>query len=106
MIFSVHERGNARVPSRIVNNFLRLYHRPVSERTAPDMMALIFATLLIALTLAWTGHGRVAVAAILSCLLLSVGEFLWEVYSPEYGFRMPWIQVQFAPALLRAGFGA
>ena len=70
------------------------------------MMALIFATLLIALTFAWTGHGRLAVAAILSCLLLSAGEFLWEVYSPDTGFRMPWIQVQLAPALFQAQFGA
>lgn len=58
------------------------------------MMALIFATLLLALIFGWTGRERFAVAAILSCLLLSIGLFLWEVYSPEYGFRMPWIQVQ------------
>jgi hypothetical protein len=58
------------------------------------MMALIFGTLLISLGLAWSGRGQLAVAAILSCLLLSIGEFLWEVYSPEYGFRMPWIQVR------------
>ncbi len=53
------------------------------------MMALIFAALL----LGWAGNARLAAAAILSCLMLSIGLFLWEVYSPEYGFRMPWIQV-------------
>lgn len=57
------------------------------------MMALIFGVLTLALFASFLGHGRLATAAILSCLLLSIGEFLWEVYSPEYGFRMPWIQV-------------
>ncbi len=23
-----------------------------------------------------------------------MGLFLFEIYSPEYGFRMPWLQVQ------------
>jgi hypothetical protein len=57
------------------------------------MMALIFAALSLALVAACAGRGRLATVSILSCLLLSIGEFLWEVYSPEYGFRMPWIQV-------------
>jgi hypothetical protein len=57
------------------------------------MMVLIFATLSFALLLGWAGYGRLATLAIASCLMLSIGEFLWEVYSPEYGFRMPWIQV-------------
>ncbi len=25
-------------------------------------------------------------------LVLAVHLFLWEIHSPEYGFRMPWIQ--------------
>jgi hypothetical protein len=58
------------------------------------MMLLIFGTLLISLCLAWAGFGRLAVAAILACLLLSAGEFLWLIHNPNYGFRMPWIQVQ------------
>jgi hypothetical protein len=57
------------------------------------MMTLIFAALSLALVAAYAGRGRLASAAILSCLLLSIGEFLWEVYSLDYGFRMPWIQV-------------
>ena len=57
------------------------------------MMALIFATLTLALFVSFAGRSRLAVAAILCCLALSIGEFLWEVYSPEYGFRMPWLQV-------------
>ena len=58
------------------------------------MMALIFAALLLALLFGWAGRGRLAVLAVALCLMLSIGQFLWEVYSPEYGFRMPWIQVE------------
>ena len=58
------------------------------------MMAVVFGTLTLALVLSLAGRGRLAAGAILACLLLSIGEFLWEIYSPEYGFRMPWIQVQ------------
>lgn len=56
------------------------------------MMAGIFAVLLIAFLLNWTGLRRVAVAGLLVCLALSVGLFLWEIYSPEYGFRLPWLE--------------
>ncbi|MET0221940.1 MAG: hypothetical protein ABW213_14895 [Tardiphaga sp.] len=66
------------------------------------MMALIFGTLLASLALAWSGRDRLVIVAILSCLLLSIGEFLWEIYSPDYGFRMPWIQVR----LMLHGAGA
>ena len=58
------------------------------------MMALVFAALTMAMVLAYAGHSRLATAAMTACLLLAIGEFLWEIYSPEYGFRMPWIQVQ------------
>lgn len=57
------------------------------------MMTLIFGTLLAALLTAYAGYRRLAIAVILSCLILSIGEFLWEIHSPEYGFRMPWLQV-------------
>lgn len=57
------------------------------------MMASIFAVLLIAFLLNIAGLGRLAVACLMVCLALSVGLFLWEIYSPEYGFRMPWLQV-------------
>ncbi len=57
------------------------------------MMTLLFATLLLSLLLAFAGRGRLAAAAILSCLLLSIGHFLWLIHSPKNGFRMPWIQV-------------
>ena len=56
-------------------------------------MALIFATLTVALLAARSGLRRLAVAALLACLLLSAGLFLFEIHSPEDGFRMPWLQV-------------
>ncbi len=57
------------------------------------MMAAIFAVLSIALLLNFAGLGRLAVTCLLACLALSVLLFLGEIYSPEYGFRMPWLQV-------------
>ncbi len=59
------------------------------------MMALIFAAMLLALFCAYFGHPRLAVVALLACLALSTALFLFEIYSPDYGFRMPWLQVEF-----------
>jgi hypothetical protein len=65
------------------------------------MMAGVFAVLLIAFILNFSGLRRLAVSCLLVSLALCVGLFLWEIYSPEYGFRMPWLQVDleraFAP---------
>ena len=48
------------------------------------MMALIFGALLAAaLLLAGLRQARLAAVAILACLLLSIGEFLWLIYSPN-----------------------
>ena len=60
------------------------------------MMALIFATLSLAMLLAWARRDRLAALTILACLVLAIGEFLWLIHNPNYGFRMPWIQVQLA----------
>jgi hypothetical protein len=57
------------------------------------MMAVIFALMLGALFLAWRGSARAATLCALTALALSAGLFLFEIYNPEYGFRMPWIQV-------------
>jgi hypothetical protein len=57
------------------------------------MMALIFGTLALAMVCAVAGRARIASMMILACMLLSIGEFLWLIHSPNYGFRMPWIQV-------------
>ncbi|WP_170302940.1 hypothetical protein [Reyranella soli] len=56
-------------------------------------MAGIFGALLLAFLLNVGGLRRLAVACLLVCLALSVGLFLWEIYSPEFGFRMPWLEV-------------
>ncbi len=58
------------------------------------MMLAIFATLSLALLSAHFWHRRCAFLLVLACLALSVGLFLFEIYSPEYGFRMPWLQVE------------
>jgi hypothetical protein len=57
------------------------------------MMAAVFATLLAALVFEFAGYGRAAVACLLLSLGLGARLFLWEVYSPDYGFRMPWLQL-------------
>jgi hypothetical protein len=58
------------------------------------MMLAIFATMSLALLASYRGLRWLAILSILVCLALSVGLFLFEIYSPEYGFRMPWLQVQ------------
>ena len=66
------------------------------------MMAVIFATMLLALVLEHLGWRRLAVPVLLLCLTLSVWLFLWEVYSPDYGFRMPWLKVDTLPSIAPA----
>jgi predicted MFS family arabinose efflux permease len=58
------------------------------------MMAAVFATMLAALLAGWYGWKRASVALVVLCLVLAVKLFLFEIYSPETGFRMPWIQTQ------------
>jgi hypothetical protein len=57
------------------------------------MMASTFGALLIAFVLNVAGLGRLAVGCLLVSLALCIGIFLWEIHSPDYGFRMPWLQV-------------
>lgn len=56
------------------------------------MMVLIYTVLLAALTLEWLAAGRVALISIIGVLLLATGWFLFHVYTPENGFRIPWLQ--------------
>jgi hypothetical protein len=58
------------------------------------MMLAVFATISVALLAAYCGPRWVAVLSMLVGLGLSIGLFLFEIYSPEYGFHMPWLQVQ------------
>ncbi len=57
------------------------------------MMASTFLVLLIAFILDFSGLRRLAVSCLFLSFSLCVWLFLWEIYSPEYGFRMPWLQV-------------
>ena len=61
------------------------------------MMATVYATLLMAFILDLAGQRRIAISCLFLSLTLGVWLFLWEVYSPDYGFRMPWLQVEAAP---------
>jgi hypothetical protein len=56
------------------------------------MMAVVFALMSGALVTGGFGKRPVAIGLLAIALLLAVHLFLWEIYSPEYGFRMPWIQ--------------
>lgn len=58
------------------------------------MMLAVFATLSLALLAAYFGPRWLASIAMLACLALSIGLFLFEIYNAEYGFRMPWLQVR------------
>lgn len=56
------------------------------------MMAVIFATMFTALLAGWFGRRGLSLLLVGTTLLLAIHLFLWEIHSPEYGFRMPWIQ--------------
>jgi hypothetical protein len=57
------------------------------------MMAAVYASLLIAFILDLSGLRRSAVTCLFLSLALCVWLFLWEIYSPDYGFRMPWLEL-------------
>ena len=58
------------------------------------MMVLVFAALLASFVLGWLNKGAAAIGLLALAFMLAVALFLWEIYSPQYGFAMPWIQVQ------------
>jgi hypothetical protein len=57
------------------------------------MMTMTFAVLLAAFVLRLWNLPRPAMACLFLSFIMVVGIFLWEIYSPDYGFRMPWLQV-------------
>lgn len=66
------------------------------------MMTAIFATLFLALLALWFGRSAIAVGILMVCLALTIWLFLFEIYSPATGFRMPWLQTEHAaPAIAR-----
>jgi hypothetical protein len=61
-----------------------------------SMMVAVFAAISLAMIAIWFGPRRVAIALFAVSLGLGLALFLYEIYSPEYGFRMPWIQTELA----------
>ncbi|PRD42889.1 hypothetical protein C5748_14020 [Phyllobacterium phragmitis] len=59
------------------------------------MMVAVFALLSLALVLSWFGRRSIAMLCIFLCLAVTVKEFLWEIHSSTYGYRMPWIQTRY-----------
>lgn len=60
------------------------------------MMVAIFLAMFAALTLAFLGRSILARIAAGVAFILAVHLFLWEIWSPDYGFRMPWIDTRLA----------
>lgn len=58
------------------------------------MMLAIYLTMLAALGLGFWGRALPARLVAGLCLALTIWLFLWEVWSPETGFRMPWIDTR------------
>jgi hypothetical protein len=58
------------------------------------MMLAIFALLTIAFLLDFLGRKRPALMCLAASLVLTLCLFAWEIYNPDYGFRMPWLQVE------------
>ncbi|RAK32176.1 hypothetical protein C7374_102174 [Falsochrobactrum ovis] len=58
------------------------------------MMFFTFALLSIALLLLLTEKKTASILCIIFCLMFAIKEFLWEIHSPDYGYRMPWIQTE------------
>ncbi len=61
------------------------------------MMFAIFATLFVAFLLDQAEWRRSALTCLMASMVLGIYLFLWEIYSPDYGFRMPWLQVELRP---------
>ncbi|MCU1729363.1 hypothetical protein NTD86_20525 [Pseudomonas sp. 7P_10.2_Bac1] len=57
------------------------------------MMFVVFGVLALALVVGWFGNRKFSLLLLLVFFILAVKVFLWEIYSPDYGYRMPWIQV-------------
>jgi hypothetical protein len=49
------------------------------------VIVAVFSTLFLTIVLGWFGSRSLAMLALVACLALFVWEFLFEIYSPEYG---------------------
>lgn len=56
------------------------------------MMFVIFLFMLLTLALGLFGWRKIALVCVAISLGLAAKEFLWEIYSAEYGYSMPWLQ--------------
>ena len=56
------------------------------------MMVAILTSMVVALVAARWGARWLALTALLVCLALSMGLFIYEIDSPVDGFRLPWLQ--------------
>jgi hypothetical protein len=65
-------------------------------------MVAVYGVLLGAFVLDFAGHRRLAICCLLLSFALGLWLFLWEIYSPDYGFRMPWLQVESVAVSLAA----
>ena len=66
------------------------------------MMVAIFTTMSLALLAARFASRALALACVLVCLALTTGLFLYEIYSPVDGFRLPWLQAHHGTPAARA----
>ncbi|PYE86650.1 hypothetical protein [Phyllobacterium leguminum] len=62
------------------------------------MMAAVFTLLALALLFGWFGRRDIALVFIIFFLVVALKEFLWEIHSSSYGYRMPWLQTRFMKA--------
>lgn len=58
------------------------------------MIVAVFTALFLTFVLGWAGYRALSAITLIACLGLYLWEFQYEIYSPEYGFRMPWIQTE------------
>lgn len=70
------------------------------------MIVAVLASLFLTVILGWLGWRTLSAIALVICLAVYLWEFLYEIYSPEYGFRMPWIQTELVVPDGGEGIGA
>ena len=58
------------------------------------MMLAVFAFLTVAFLTGFFGPEALRRVCLAASLGLTLYLFAWEIYSPDYGFRMPWLQVE------------
>jgi len=66
-------------------------------------MTITFALLVAAFVLRLLDLPRAAAVSLSLSAAFTIGLFLWEIYSPDDGFRMPWLQVELRHAAAAPG---